>query len=163
MKDQVWESRRSPILRIGGVTIILLAVFATAGPEASSVFAQGSLPAKWVPVIYPNWNQSLKEQEKDKSECHTWAMENSGFDPLAPGQPPSLSAEAWVGGTGAGGASGTASGSLIGGIKSRDQVQSEKAAQEQKVNERQAEYDQKRDLYKRAYAACAQGRGYTVR
>jgi len=32
-------------------------------------------------VIYPAKGQSAKQQDQDRYECHTWAREQSGFDP----------------------------------------------------------------------------------
>ena len=31
--------------------------------------------------IYPKAGQSQQQQDRDKYECHTWAVQNSGFDP----------------------------------------------------------------------------------
>ena len=31
---------------------------------------------------YPNKGQSQEQQERDKFECHSWAVRNSGFDPM---------------------------------------------------------------------------------
>jgi hypothetical protein len=31
--------------------------------------------------VYPRNGQSQKQQDKDRYECHAWAMEQSGFDP----------------------------------------------------------------------------------
>ncbi len=31
--------------------------------------------------VYPRNGQSQKQQDKDRYECHSWAMEQSGFDP----------------------------------------------------------------------------------
>src|SRR4029453_17199796 len=32
-------------------------------------------------VIYPGKGQSPDQQNKDKGECHVWAVQQSGFDP----------------------------------------------------------------------------------
>jgi len=32
--------------------------------------------------IYPNKGQSQEQQERDKFECHSWAVKQSGFDPM---------------------------------------------------------------------------------
>ena len=42
-------------------------------------------------VIYPAKGQSPEQQNKDKGECHVWAVQQSGFDPAqaqAPTAPP---------------------------------------------------------------------------
>ncbi len=33
------------------------------------------------PVAYPADGQSLHEQDRDRYECHRWAVDESGFDP----------------------------------------------------------------------------------
>ena len=30
---------------------------------------------------YPNKGQSAQQQDKDRYECHTWAVQQTGFDP----------------------------------------------------------------------------------
>ncbi len=38
--------------------------------------------------IYPDKGQSAEQQEKDRSECHRWAVDQAGFDPTrSPGEP----------------------------------------------------------------------------
>ncbi len=159
MMNQRCYTWQASVRRRAKAAVILIAVLGFSGPQSENVSAQGGRPnapqshSKLAPVIYPNWGQSLKEQEKDKAECHDWAMEKSGLDPSAPVQAtvlPALSES-------------PAGVSPIGGMKTRDQVQREKALQEQYVTQQQGEIDQKRDYYKRAYGACAQARGYTVR
>ena len=34
--------------------------------------------------IYPNKGQSAQQQDKDRYECHTWAVQQTGFDPSRP-------------------------------------------------------------------------------
>ena len=34
--------------------------------------------------IYPSKGQSQAQQDKDRYECHTWAVQQTGFDPSAP-------------------------------------------------------------------------------
>ncbi len=175
------ESRRSAGLKVAGTSLIILAGLWVIGTEI--VFAQG---ANWSPVIYPTKGQNSQQQEKDKFECYSWAKQNSGFDPMAPAQatapPPQkeapvggagrgaargavvgVTAGAIAGDAGKGAAIGAASGALIGGMRRRDQVQRESAAQEQYANQQQTQYNQKRESYNRAYSACLEGRGYTVR
>lgn len=44
------------------------------------------------PVIYPAKGQSASQQDQDKYQCHGWAKQQSGFDPLAPAPAPTTSA-----------------------------------------------------------------------
>lgn len=59
-------------------------------------------------VVFPSRGQSNEQMERDKMECHAWARQQTGFDPLlsAPGAPPQAPP----------GALGTAGGALLGGI-----------------------------------------------
>jgi len=138
------------------------------------------------PIIYPNKGQSAKQQEKDKYECYSWAKGQSGFDPMAPPKAtaPPPAQEAPVGGVvrggargavgglaigaiagdaGKGAAIGAASGALIGGLRRREQVAREEQKQEQWANQQAANYQRGRANYDRAFSACLEGRGYTVK
>jgi YMGG-like Gly-zipper len=48
---------------------------------ATLVFAQAPPPAS-APVIYPAKGQSDAQMQKDKSECGTWATQQTGYDPV---------------------------------------------------------------------------------
>jgi hypothetical protein len=138
------------------------------------------------PIIYPNKGQSAEQQEKDKFECYTWAKGQTGFDPMQvptatappPGQQPpkrnavrgaaggalvGVTAGAIAGDAGKGAAIGAASGALIGGMRRRDQQQQQQQAQQQWEQEQAANYASQRNNYNRAYGACLEGRGYTVK
>ncbi len=74
------------------------------------------------------------------------------------------------GNAGKGAAIGAASGGAIGGIRQRRNAQSQAAAQEQQqaainqqAGEQQAAEQAKMDAYNRAFAACMEGKGYTVK
>ncbi len=136
--------------------------------------------------IYPNKGQSQKQQDRDKFECHSWAVRESGFDPMkrptASTPPPAREAPqggvgrgafrgAAVGGIGGaiggdagkGAAIGAATGTLIGGMRRRDQQKREQQAQQNWAAQETARYEQGRNAYDRAQAACLGARGYTVR
>ncbi len=137
--------------------------------------------------IYPEKDQSAEQQEKDKFECYNWAKGNSGFDPMAPitATAPPPKKEAAQGGAGRGAlrglalgtavgairgsggkqsrAIGAAAGGLVGGMRRQDQKRQETAAQKAWEQEQVANYQRNRSNYNRAYGACLEGRGYTVR
>ena len=137
-------------------------------------------------IVYPAKGQSQDQMEKDKLECYTWAKGQTGFDPMkmptASSPPPQqeaqkggvgrgavrggavgLAAGAIAGDAGKGAAIGAASGGLIGGMKKRDQKRSQQAAQTQWEQEQANAYMQGRNSYNRAFGACLEGRGYTVK
>ena len=137
-------------------------------------------------IIYPNKGQNQQQLEKDKYECYSWAKQQTGFDPMevpkATAPPPQQGAQqgglvrgaargatvgvaagAIAGDAGKGAAIGAASGALIGGMRRRDQQRRQEQAQQQWAQEQTAAYTQKRNAYNRAFGACLEGRGYTVK
>jgi len=147
---------------------------------ASAALAQQEM------MVYPAKGQSPEQMQKDKYECYEWARGQSGFDPMAPPPsapsqaPESNTGEAVAGGAvkgallgtliggiaggnwGHGAAYGAAAGGLFGGVSSSSQNKSAEQAQQQREQQQAAAYQQGRNNYNRAYAACMQGRGYTV-
>ena len=41
-------------------------------------------PGQGQMFIYPERGQSPEQQQRDRGECHVWAVQQSGFDPAAP-------------------------------------------------------------------------------
>jgi predicted lipid-binding transport protein (Tim44 family) len=167
--------------RINRFLIILLFPVFIAGTAVAQDF-----------MIYPAKGQSQDQMEKDKFECYSWAKGQTGFDPMempkATAPPPSKKATsstaggAVKGGVGggllgagvgaiAGGKKGAKkgvligglSGGAIGGIRSSSQQKQDKQAQKQWEQQQTNQYMQKRDTYNRAYSACLEGKGYTVK
>ena len=157
------------------ITISLLFIFLAAG----FVMAQDL-------VIYPAKGQSQEQLDKDKYECYSWAKQQSGFDPMqqpkATEPPPQqqaqqggvgrgavrggavgLAAGAIAGDAGKGAAIGAASGAIVGGARRRDQQRQQQQAEQQWAQQQAATYAKNRDGYNRAYGACLEGRGYTVK
>jgi len=137
-------------------------------------------------MIYPAKGQDSQQQEKDKFECYGFARGQSGFDPMAP--PTTTTAapqkEAPQGGVGRGAVGGAVGGALVGavtgntkkgaaigavggglfgGARRSQQKQRETHNQQQWEQREVQNYSQNRNNYNRAYAACLEGRGYTVR
>jgi len=156
-------------------TILLLTL--SVGP--ATVWAQDVF-------VYPASGQSADQQQRDEYECYNWARQNTGYDPAQPqsasAPPPSteepvggvgrgavrggvagLAVGAIAGDAGKGAAIGAVSGGLIGGIRRHDQVQRQQTQQAQYQQQQSAELSQRRNDYNRAFAACLEGRGYTVK
>ena len=115
---------------------------------------------------YPTRGQTPEQQSRDQQECAGWAVQQTGGYPPASSQGPSSggavrgaaggAAAGAVGGAiagdaGKGAAIGAATGGLIGGVRQHNRNR-QQANQAQQAN----------DAYRRAYAACLQGRGYSV-
>lgn len=131
------------------------------------------------PVIYPAKGQSQKQMEKDKHSCYGWAKNQTGFDPMQP--PPAAQAPpqpqgervrgaargaaggaaigAIAGDAGKGAAAGAVGGTMVGGMRQRQKKRQSAEAQQQQT----ANYEAQRNNYNRAFGACMEGRGYTVK
>jgi YMGG-like Gly-zipper len=141
-------------------------------------------------IIYPAKGQSAQQQQKDEAECYTWAKGQTGYDPaqatqpVAPPPPQQQSTEGTVvkgaavgalggaaigaiaGNAGKGAAIGAVGGTVVGGVrKNRKQQANDQAnAQyQQQVAQQQQNSAQQQQNFQRAYAACFEGRGYTVK
>lgn len=127
--------------------------------------------------VYPSKGQSKEQQEQDEFGCYKWGKEQTGFDPTQPVQqatapPPQGGAVkgaaggaavgaiggAIGGNAGKGAAIGAGVGALTGSLKRRKSEQQQHAAQQQAKQQ----YEGNVNGYRRAYAACMTGRGYTV-
>jgi hypothetical protein len=129
--------------------------------------------------IYPTQGQSPEQQNRDRYECHTWAVQQTGYDPskgqasAAPPPPPAGGGAvrgatrgaavgaiggAIAGDAGKGAAIGAATGGLLGGMRRQEQYRQQQQAQANQAAQQQAA----RSNYNRALAACLSGRGYTV-
>ena len=141
-------------------------------------------------VIYPSKGQSTEQMEQDKFQCYSWSKNESGFDPMAlptaSEPPPQKEAQKGgvvkgaVRGTLAGGAigaiagnsksdtrkglkAGAATGAIVGGVRRNNQVKDEEKKQKDWEQQQTNQYKQGRSNYNRAYSACMEGRGYSVK
>ncbi len=151
----------------------LIAIVAAILMSAASAFAQNLF-------VYPQKGQSKQQQEKDEFECHKWAKDKTGFDPMAQPSSPAGAAPAPKGGALRGAAKGAAVGAIGGAIagdagkgaaigagvggaggalRQRGQVRQQQQAQQAEASAQNAQ----RSQYQRAYSACLEGRGYTVK
>lgn len=164
---------------IWAFTVLILALFLVSHVQAQEI------------IVYPAKGQSNEQMEKDKFECYSWAKEQTGFDPMqiptASSPPPAKGDKSVAGGAVGGGVAGGLGGAVIGGVFGgrkgakrgaavggisggaiggmRSSNQNSQADQKRKQWEQQQanEYMQKRNYYNRAYAACLEGKGYTVK
>lgn len=142
-------------------------------------------------IIYPAKGQSAQQQKKDEAECYAWAKEKTGYDPAAapavaaPPPPPTQpvggergrsAVRGALGGAvigeianddaGKGAAIGATVGVMAGGAKQRQkQAANQQAAaqQQQAAAQQQQAAAQQQQQFQRAYGACFEGRGYTVK
>lgn len=148
------------------ITVALASALVAAGAWAQQLF------------IYPQRGQSPQQQQQDRFECHQWAVQQTGFDPMmgmaapppptAPTTGPVRGAArgaalgavggAIAGNAGRGAAIGAGTGAVFGQMRRNDQIrqdQNRQWAQAQQTGHQM-------DNFNRAVAACLSGRGYTV-
>jgi len=138
-------------------------VFLTAGGVAwaAPVWAQQQF-------VYPQKGQSQQQQDIDTAECTRWAKAQSGVDPNAPKQQEQVGSHARgaaggaargaavgaaVGAIGGDAGKGAGAGAVVGGVAGRRRSKMQKGAAEAETT----------DSYQRAFAACMEGRGYSVK
>jgi hypothetical protein len=181
--------RRAAPFRCLAVVAILSAGCAAQGqfPDGQQLLAMQSapLPAPPQPYIYPNRGQSPQQEQFDRGQCYSWAVQQSGFDPANPrvatepppsAQPPqggpfrgALGGAALgaVGGAiggnaGEGAAIGAGVGALFGAMRRARWAEEQQQAQATYAAQQQAAVAQGRANYNRAFGVCMTGRGYTV-
>lgn len=136
------------------------------------------------PFIYPSKGQSPERQSQDQGECHTWAKQQSGFDPANPPPPPPTTSQpvkqggvvrggargaalgavggAIAGDAGKGAAVGAATGAMMGGMRRADAYRAQAATNQQAMAQHQGQVAAGQSSYDRAFTACIEGRGYTI-
>jgi hypothetical protein len=137
----------------------------------ATVFATGASAQS---VIYPAKGQSPEQQKKDESSCHSWAVQQSKYDPANP-PPAAATAPTTATGTAPGaGARGAARGAVVGEVvggdagtgaavgaaAARGQSRRQNSSQQQAASQQQ---QAGMSAYQNARAACLEGRGYTVK
>ncbi|HTP98711.1 MAG TPA: hypothetical protein VMN56_05240 [Casimicrobiaceae bacterium] len=131
------------------------------------------------PSAYPAKGQSAQQKQKDDKECMAWAKQDTGIDPVAASAPPPQQTGAAVGGGERvrGAARGAVGGAVIGGIAgdagtgagvgaaAGTMAGGAKARKNQAAQNEQAQQSQQQQLaaFYRAYGACMEGRGYTIK
>jgi len=170
-----------------------LVACATEPPVSGPPMRESSAPVQAPPgpdsrmYVYPKQGQPEAQVDRDRYECHMWAVKQTGFDPSAAEVPPHQRVvivredgpppgAAVAGGAFAGAAIGAAvsrpreagSGAIIGAIAGA--ALGAVASQDQpRRTERVVETQRSRDIernaanYRRAIGACLDARGYSVR
>jgi hypothetical protein len=132
--------------------------------------------------VFPAKSQTPEQQAADEQACYAWAVEQSGVDPLtteatkpdsvetgpdgtvvrsaARGAVAGAAIGAIAGDAGKGAAIGAAAGGMSGvGAKRRKDAKKEEQTQQNASATDQAKIEN----FKKAYAACLEGKGYSVK
>ena len=167
----------------------LLAACVTEAPRTVRVV--GPPPVAPAPVyVYPAQGQSPERTDRDKYECHMWAVQQTGVDPSRPGansyervvvQPAPVPGSGTVAGAIGGAILGSiiagpraaGAGFLLGGVTgaavgtaaeagATANANAQVQATQAQIDAEAAQARQRADSYRRAVSSCLQGRGYTV-
>jgi hypothetical protein len=147
-------------------------------------------PATLGLFVYPGQGQDAAKQGQDENECYLWARGQTGIDPTAPATQaatPAVPKGGAVKGAARGAArgavvgevadnrtigdeghldagEGAAAGAAVGAAKGRRaQKKAEKQAEAQAKQAAQTQDAQKKETFKKAWGACLEGRGYSVK
>ena len=163
------------------VAIILL-VFNGTSTVAQDTSIGASLTAKLGIYVFPANNQTPDQVNKDENDCYQWAVQQSGVDPL---NPPQVQAEqvptgpdgamirggargaaggAAIGAIAGDAGKGAAIGAVVGGVRGRRAHNAGNAAAQQNANAAAQQTEANMiDSFKKAFSACLEGKGYTVK
>ena len=142
----------------------------------NQVMAQSGIAGPLGMYVFPANDQNQETQDKDEYDCYKWAVQQSGIDPM---NPPDVQANpnagdgAIVGTSARGAAAGAAIGAIsgdagkgaaigavagaFGGARRRGAA---KAGAEQQAAQQEAAM---MNSFKKAFSACLEGKGYTVK
>jgi hypothetical protein len=177
------------MIRYAFTVLILLALSA---PAFGADPGMPGGPAPYTPIlIFPKSGQNLEQQDRDRYECHNWAVKQTGFDPFLPAVPPQHKVAvvaappaghdtAVLGFTGAflgalaAGPRDAGVGALFGGITGAIIGAASDASRQDRAREIEEAYNRREQMlnsqldrnsydYRRAISACLEGRGYSVR
>jgi hypothetical protein len=164
----------------------LLGLSACVTPPPRVVAVPSQPPQPQRVFVYPNNGQSAEQTDRDRYECHLWAVQQTGVDPsradanpyervvVQPATPPGANTAAGaitgailgalIAGPRAAGAGlvlGGATGAIVGSAADASAQQQSQQMQQQ-INMNASQGRARADSYRRALGACLEGRGYTV-
>jgi hypothetical protein len=141
-------------------------------------------------MVYPARGQTPQQLERDRYECHVWAVQQTGFDPSQPGVPASQRvvvqpANPPGSGTAVGAIAGAILGAVVAGprnagagailggvtgaavgtasdVNAQAQANYEQQRLDAGYNASAAQGAQRASNYRRAIGACLDARGYTI-
>jgi len=166
-EDKLWRCHVRKLIKVSAQASAIVALAIALGPAQAK------------PIVYPAKGQSAQQQQRDDGECYGWAKNTTGIDPATVASAPPPPSGAAVGGgeraqgavrgaiggaaigaiagdSGHGAAAGAVIGTMAGGARARKNQQ----AQQQSA---QAQKQGAIDTFYRAYSACMEGRGYTIK
>jgi hypothetical protein len=132
---------------------------------------------------FPSKGQSQQKQKEDEFECYKWALQQSGIDPLnlprvevkpaettgpdgsvVRGAARGAAAGAAIGAISGDAGEGAAIGAVAGAIGGRRRSKQAEAQQKQQTDAAVKQTEQElKNSYLKAFSACMEGKGYTIK
>lgn len=144
--------------------------------------AQDTLASGFGLYVFPSNDQSKEQQDADEMACYRWAKEQSGVDPMNPPDVQAAQVDRSVDGTAVRGAAGGAAagaaigaiagdagqgaaiGAVVGGLRGRRaKVVGDERQQQANNAAASAKQEELMTNFKKAFSACMEGKGYTVK
>jgi hypothetical protein len=190
MTNRTRSYRRPSVAAIIAASLTALLAGCVEEPPPRPVYQAPPPPPPPVTQVYayPLHGQTAEQQDRDHYECSTWATQQTGFDPSAPGIPPHDRVEVVSAGPppGTNTAIGAVAGAIIGAaiaprwqaapaalagavvggaIGSSADAANAQATRQVIVTDRHAAAAQEQQAgnYRRAIGACLDARGYSVK
>ena len=161
--------------------IVMLVILSCSLTDAYSQ-ANSSITSGLGLYVFPSNAQDQATQDTDELTCYRWAKEQSGVDPMNPPEVQAAEADQSLDGSAikgaAGGAAagaaigaisgdageGAAIGAILGGLRG-NRARRNRQARQQQANDMSAAITEQELMnnFKKAFSACMEGKGYTVK
>jgi hypothetical protein len=164
--------------------LVLVAMLGACVAEPVRTVAVAPPPPPPKLFVYPANGQSAEQLDRDRYECHTWAVQQTGVDPTRPDARPYervVVAPAPGAGTVTGAVGGAILGAIIAGPRAAGvgallggatgavvgsaadaQAQQEAQMTRQQIYQQRSSDMAEAQAYRRAISACLTARGYTI-
>jgi hypothetical protein len=148
----------------------------------TEINAQDTLASGFGLYVFPSNDQTKEQQDTDEMACYRWAKEQSGVDPMNPpevqaaqvdrsadgsavvGAAGGAAAGAAIGAIAGDAGQGAAIGAVVGGLRGRRAKVAGDQRQQQANNAAAAAASEElMNNFKKAFSACMEGKGYTVK
>lgn len=184
MKVENMPRLASCFLKVASPVVVLLMLSACVVPPVRTVAVPPPPTPPQRVFVYPAKGQSADQLERDRYECHVWAVQQTGVDPSRPDTPayervvvtPAPGSGAVTGAVGGAIAGsilagprnaglglllGGATGAIVGSAADAN-VRAQAQQTQAQINQRVSADQARSQSYRRAVGACLEARGYTV-
>ncbi len=170
------------VILSGLVFVAANLMFTAQSQETAPAEANPAIAKSLELYVFPSKDQDKKQQEADELACYNWAVEQTGYNPIKPatveaekvdrsadgtavrGAARGAAAGAAIGAIAGDAGKGAAIGATAGGLRGRRAKVVGDEMEQQHNNKEAAAANQKMLVdFKKAFSACMEGKGYTVK